>query len=52
MPFIKLRKMRVSSDGTILSGSAGLIDTTYVKGSTFYSRQVQRENLGKVICIC
>lgn len=51
MPFIKLRKMRVSSDGTILSGSAGLIDTTYVKGSAFHSRQVQRENLGKVIWI-
>ena len=49
MPFIKLRKLRVSDDGAILSGSAGLIDTKYVSGQPFHSKQIQRENLGKVI---
>ncbi len=49
MPFIKLRKLRFSEDGAILSGSAGLIDTQYVSGKTYHSKQIQRENLGKVI---
>lgn len=49
MPFIKLRKVKMSSDGTVLSGSAGLIDTVYVKGKASHSRQILRENLGKVI---
>ncbi len=49
MPFIKLRKLKMDSNGRILSGSAGLIDTQYVPGKACHSKQVQRENLGKVV---
>ena len=52
MSFIKVQKLVRDDTGVILSGSAALVDTVYVKtGSKNHSKQVVRERLGKVITL-
>ncbi len=49
MPFIKVQRLVRNEDGTVKSGSASVMDTVYVKEGKYHSRQVLRENLGKVV---
>lgn len=52
MSFIKVQKIVRDDSGTILSGSAAVVDTIYVKtGGKNHSKQVVRERLGKVISL-
>ncbi len=50
MAFIKKQKIVYDESGRIISGSASLVDTVYVRtGSSAQSRQQTREKLGKVL---
>lgn len=49
MAFIKAQHVVRDADGTIKSGTAAVIDTIYVSGEKFHSKQQVRERLGKVI---
>ena len=50
MAFIKAQKIVRNSDGGILSGSASVVDTVYIKtGRQDHSKHVVRERLGKVL---
>lgn len=50
MAFIKTQKIIRNNDGVILSGSAAVVDTIYVKsGGKSHSRHEVRERLGKVL---
>ena len=50
MAFIKAQKIVRNEDGNILSGSAAVVDTVYVKsGQRNHSKHVVRERLGKVL---
>ncbi len=50
MAFIRVQKLVRDSDGNILSGSAAIKESRYVKdGGKFHSRQIVRERLGKVV---
>lgn len=50
MAFIKIQKLK-SSDGTIKSGVASIVESVYVKDLKNHSKQVVGERLGKVISI-
>ncbi len=50
MAFIRVQKLVRDGDGNILSGSAAIKESRYVKdGGKFHSRQIVRERLGKVV---
>ena len=50
MAFIKAQKIVRDADGVVLSGSAAVVDTIYVKtGGKSHSRHTVRERLGKVL---
>lgn len=49
MPFIKIQKLRTDEKGTVVSGSASVVDVSYVKDARHHSRQTIRECLGKVL---
>lgn len=50
MAFIKTQKIVRSEDGTIISGSAAIVDSVYVNtGRKDHSKQEVREKLGKVL---
>ena len=49
MAFIKAQRIIRDKDGAIKSGSAAIIDTVYVPGEKFHSKQQVREHLGKII---
>ena len=50
MAFIRVQKLVRDSNGNILSGSAAIKESQYVKdGGKFHSRQIVRERLGKVV---
>ena len=50
MPFIRFRKVKYTKDGKIASGSASIIDTTYITvNGKKRGKQKTREKLGKVI---
>lgn len=49
MAFIRVQKLVRNDDGSIKSGTASIIDTVYVTGSKYHSRQKVREKLGKVL---
>ena len=50
MAFIRVQKLVRDSKGNILSGSAAIKESRYVKdGGKFHSTQVVRERLGKVV---
>ena len=50
MAFIKAQKIVRNHDGSILSGSAAVVDTVYVStGRQNHSKHVVRERLGKVL---
>lgn len=49
MPFIKCQKIIRDSTGSITSGSASIIDTSYVPGEKYHSSQKVREKLGRVL---
>ena len=50
MAFIRVQKLVRDSDGNILSGSAAIKESRYVKdGGKYHSRQIVRERLGKVV---
>ena len=51
MPFIRTQRMMYTDDGSVTQGTASIIDTEYVKGERYHSKQVTRERLGKVITI-
>ena len=51
MAFIKTQKLVFNEDGTIKSGSAAIIDTTYVKDAKYHTKHSVRERLGKVLFI-
>lgn len=49
MSFFKVQKLRLGEDGNVLSGSASLVASEYVKGKNYHSKQVIIERLGKII---
>lgn len=50
MAFIRVQKLVRDSNGNILSGSAAIKESQYIKdGSKFHSRQIVRERLGKAV---
>lgn len=49
MPFIKVQKLVRDESGAIRSGSAAVVDTSYVRGAKYHSAQAVRERLGKVV---
>lgn len=49
MAFIKTQNLKQEKDGTISGGTASVVDTIYVSGSEFHSKQHVRERLGKII---
>lgn len=50
MSFIKVQKLKKDDAGSILSGSASIVDTFYDKNkSSYHSTQKVRERLGKVL---
>ena len=51
MAFIRVQNLVRQEDGTISAGTASIIDTIYVKGAKYHSKQRTRERLGKVISL-
>ena len=50
MAFIRVQKLVRDSNGNILSCSAAIKESQYIKdGSKFHSRQIVRERFGKVV---
>ena len=49
MAFIKTQKIVRNESGTIISGSASIIDTKYGNYGTYHAKHSVRERLGKVI---
>ena len=50
MPFIRTQKLVYNDAGKIVSGSAAIVDVSYVASAEKYkSKQTVRERLGKVI---
>jgi len=49
MAFIKTQKLVFSADGQIISGSAAIVDTFYVKDARYHAQHHVRERLGRVI---
>lgn len=49
MAFIRIQKLVRDKNGSILSGSASIIDTSYVPDAKYHSRQTVRERLGRVL---
>ena len=49
MPFIKAQKVKRDESGRVVSGSASVVDTEYVPGARYHSRQRVRERLGRVV---
>lgn len=50
MAFIRVQKLVRDTNGNILSGSAAIKESRYVKdGGKYHSRQIVRERLGKVV---
>ena len=50
MAFIRVQKLVRDSNGNIISGSAAIKESRYIKdGGKFHSRQIVRERLGKVV---
>lgn len=49
MAFIKVQKVVKDSAGSVVSGSAAIVESVYVPGKQNHSRQRVRERLGKVI---
>lgn len=50
MAFIRVQKLVRDGNGNILSGSAAIKESQYIKnGGKFHSRQIVRERLGNVI---
>lgn len=49
MSFIKVQKISRDTDGKILTGSAAIVESVYVKDGKFHSKQVTKEKLGKVL---
>ncbi len=49
MAFIKTQKIVRNKSGTIISGSASIIDTKYGNYGTYHAKHSVRERLGKVI---
>lgn len=51
MAFIKVQNLKRDDKGTVIGGTASIIDVEYVAGGRQHSRQKPREPLGKVIWI-
>jgi len=49
MAFIRVQNLTYDDDGVITRGTASIIDTVYVSGEKYHSKQQTRERLGKVI---
>lgn len=48
MAFIKVQNIKRDDSGSIVSGSAAIVDTFYDPSVSGHSRHTVRENLGKV----
>jgi hypothetical protein len=49
MAFIKVQKLVRNEDGTVVSGSASIVESVYTKGGKYHSKGRVRERLGKVV---
>ena len=50
MVFIRVQKLVRDDNGNIVSGSAAIKESVYVKdGGKYHSKQIVRERLGKVV---
>jgi hypothetical protein len=51
MAFIKAQKLVCDEDGTIVSGSASIVESVYTKSGKYHSKSRVRERLGKVVLL-
>lgn len=51
MAFIKVQNLKKDGNGTVIGGTASIIDVEYVAGGRVHSKQKPREPLGKVVWI-
>ncbi len=51
MAFIKAQRVIRDENGIIQSGSAAIVDTVYVPGELFHSKQQVRDRLGMIISL-
>lgn len=51
MPYIKVQKLVFNNDGSIHSGSASILVSSYDKSIKGHSRKTVRERLGKILYI-
>lgn len=49
MAFIKVQKLELDSNGSVISGSASIVDTYYGHFGNYHAKHKVREKLGKVI---
>lgn len=49
MAFIKVQKLELDSNGSVISGSASIVDTYYGHFGSYHAKHKVREKLGKVI---
>jgi len=49
MAFIRTQKLVRNRNGAVSGGSAAVIDTLYVQGGKYHSKQEVRERLGKIV---
>ena len=51
MAFIKVQKLKKDENGSVLSGSAAVVESVYCPGEGSHSKQKVRERLGKIVSL-
>ena len=51
MVFIRVQNLVKNEDGNIVSGSAKIVESIYVKGEKYHSKQIIREHLGSILSL-
>ena len=51
MAFIKVQNLVVDENGTVIRGTASVVDVIYVAGGKYHSKQQSRERLGRIISL-
>lgn len=51
MAFIKVQKLKKDENGSVISGSAAVVESVYCPGEGSHSKQKVRERLGKIVSL-
>lgn len=51
MPWIRIQGLKTDNKGKIIAGTATIVDTEYVSGGKYHSRQSTREKLGRPLSL-